>query len=65
MSHTTYNNLWAQAQRTLEEATQVDTILQTAKPQKDKRAAQQSKFFIVTFPLKSISGDRPSTLFLQ
>lgn len=44
MSHQTYNKLWEQAQRTLENATQVDTILQTAKPQKDKRAAHQGRW---------------------
>lgn len=49
MSYETYNQLWAQAQRTLEDATQVDTILQTAKPQKDKRAAQQSKSITIFF----------------
>lgn len=39
MSYRTYNQLWDEAQRTLEDAIQIDTILQTSKPQKDKTEA--------------------------
>ncbi|KAK3913554.1 Dynein regulatory complex protein 11 [Frankliniella fusca] len=39
MSHATYDKLWAEAQRTLDEATTIDTDLHGAKPQKDKKKA--------------------------
>lgn len=39
MSHATYDKLWADAQRTLDEATTIDTDLHGAKPQKDKKKA--------------------------
>ncbi|XP_034250065.1 dynein regulatory complex protein 11 [Thrips palmi] len=39
MSHATYDRLWADAQRTLDEATAIDSDLHAAKPQKDKRKA--------------------------
>ena len=39
MSHATYDKLWAEAQRTLEDATAIDTDLLGAKPQKDKKKA--------------------------
>ncbi|KAE8744483.1 hypothetical protein FOCC_FOCC008871 [Frankliniella occidentalis] len=39
MSHSTYDKLWAEAQRTLDEATTIDTDLHGAKPQKDKKKA--------------------------
>jgi hypothetical protein len=40
MSHITYNNLWAEAQKTLNEASQFDTVLHEASHEKDKQAAQ-------------------------
>lgn len=39
MSHATYDKLWGEAQRTLEDATAIDTDLLGAKPQKDKKKA--------------------------
>ncbi|KAK6634163.1 hypothetical protein RUM44_004771 [Polyplax serrata] len=41
MSYRTYNNLWGEAQRTLEDAVQIDTILQTSKPQRERAEAFQ------------------------
>jgi len=40
MSHITYNNLWTVAQKTINEASQFDTILHAAPHEKDKQAAQ-------------------------
>ncbi|XP_063234958.1 dynein regulatory complex protein 11 [Bacillus rossius redtenbacheri] len=40
MSHNTYNNLWADAQRTIDDVSQFDTFLHGEKPNKDKRQAQ-------------------------
>ncbi|KAJ9582282.1 hypothetical protein L9F63_003411, partial [Diploptera punctata] len=40
MSHITYNTLWKDAQKTIEEASQFDSILHSAPHEKDKRAAQ-------------------------
>lgn len=40
MSHITYNNLWTEAQKTINEASQFDTILHAAPHEKDKQAAQ-------------------------
>lgn len=42
MSSTTYNELWKSAQTTLEELLQMDTILQNAKPQKDRKKAHNT-----------------------
>jgi fatty acid synthase len=39
-SHVTYNNLWAEAQKTINEATQFDTVLHEAPHEKDKQASQ-------------------------
>lgn len=39
MSNATYNELWRVAQTSLTEAIQADTVLQGAKPQKDRRKA--------------------------
>nr|CAD7425193.1 unnamed protein product [Timema monikensis] len=40
MSHKTYNKLWAEAQKIIDEASQYDTALHGEKPNKDKRQAQ-------------------------
>lgn len=40
MSHITYNNLWAEAQKTVNEACQFDIVLHAAPHEKDKQAAQ-------------------------
>jgi hypothetical protein len=40
MSHITYNNLWADAQETINKASQFDTVLHAAPHEKDKQTAQ-------------------------
>ncbi|KAJ4427993.1 hypothetical protein ANN_24006 [Periplaneta americana] len=40
MSNVTYNKLWGEAQNTINEATEYDTVLHAAPYEKDKRAAQ-------------------------
>ncbi|XP_047113172.1 dynein regulatory complex protein 11 [Schistocerca piceifrons] len=42
MSHKTYNYLWSETQRTVDETTQTDIVLSAEKPQKDKKLAQVS-----------------------
>lgn len=39
MSHITYNNLWTEAQKTINEASQFDTVLHAAPQEKDKQVA--------------------------
>lgn len=40
MSHITYNNLWTEAQKTINEASQFDTVLHSAPHERDKQVAQ-------------------------
>lgn len=43
MSYRTYRQIWCEAQKTLDYVVEIDTCLQTAKPQRDKEEAFKGK----------------------